>query len=270
MGDKLSFGEGTIFAEGYGFSPKRVMRDPSISIELKGFYAYISSYTGSGVTAWPGTKRIMQELGIGKQRLFKLIKEAQLKGLIKVEKARNNQGQFTNNTYHLVIEPSKAQFNPCPTQPDTGTPYTVQPYPGKSDTNSNIDPTVTDTNSNNNYSSLQYKLAELLKQKILENHPTAKVPQDLARWAAEIERTIRIDKRDPSELAKVITWCQSDTFWRANILSAKKLREKYDTLYLQMKRGENNRKPWSNPRPTKGEDEFANLDLSKFQFRDGG
>jgi hypothetical protein len=126
------------------------------------------------------------------------------------------------------------------------------------------------TTETTNYSSLQYKLAELLKQKILENHPTAKVPQDLARWAAEIERTIRIDKRDPSELAKVITWCQSDTFWRANILSAKKLREKYDTLYLQMKRGENNRKPWSNPRPTKGEGEFASLDLSKFQFRDGG
>lgn len=270
MGDTLSFGEGTIFAEGYGFSPKRVMRDPSISIELKGFYAYISSYTGSGVTAWPGTKRIMQELGIGKQRLFKLIKEAQEKGLIKVEKVRNEKGQFMNNTYHIVVEPTKAQYNPCPTCPDTANPDTAHPYPAGPDTNSNIDLKVTDTNSNSNYSSLQYKLAELLKQKILENHPTAKVPQDLTRWATEIERAIRIDKRDPSELAKVITWCQSDTFWRANILSAKKLREKYDTLYLQMKRGENNRKPWSNPRPTKGEDEFASLDLSKFQFRNGG
>ena len=233
-------------------------------------YAYISSYTGNGKTAWPGTKRIMQELGIGKELLFKLIKEAQEKGLIKVEKVRNNKGQFTNNQYSLVIEPTKAQLKPCPDSPDTATPDTAPPYPARPDTNSNIDPTVTDTNSNNNYSSLQYKLAELLKQKILENHPTAKVPQDLARWAAEIERTIRIDKRDPSELAKVITWCQSDTFWRANILSAKKLREKYDTLYLQMERGENNRKPWSNPRPTQREDEFANLDLSKFQFRDGG
>ena len=126
------------------------MRDPSISIELKGFYAYISSYTGNGKTAWPGTKRIMQELGIGKELLFKLIKEAQEKGLIKVEKVRNNKGQFTNNQYSLVIEPTKAQLKPCPDSPDTATPDTAPPYPARPDTNSNIDLIVTFTNSNSN------------------------------------------------------------------------------------------------------------------------
>ncbi len=277
MKNILSFGEGTIFEEGYGFSPKKIMRDPTISIELKGFYAYISSYTGNGKTAWPGTKRIMQELGIGKELLFKLIKEAQEKGLIKVEKVRNNKGQFTNNQYSLVIEPTKAQLKPCPDSPDTATPDTAPPYPARPDTNSNIDLIVTFTNSNSNYSSSQkpntteYKLAELLKQKILDNHPTAKVPRDLTKWAAEIERAIRIDKRDPAKLAKVISWGQSDPFWRANILSAKKLREKYDTLYLQMERGENNRKPGSNSGSYQREvDEFANLDFSKFQYNGGG
>jgi hypothetical protein len=30
-----------------------------------------------------------------------------------------------------------------------------------------------------------------------------------------------------------IDWCQSDPFWRANILSMPKLREKYETLRLR-------------------------------------
>jgi hypothetical protein len=142
MKNVLSFGEGTIFEEGYGFSPKKIMRDPSVSIELKGFYAYIASYSGNGKTAWPGTKRMMQELGIGKNRLFRLIKEAQEKGLIRVDKVRNNKGQFTNNQYSLVIKPAKAQLKPCLHSPDTGSPDTGSPDTGTGDTNSNI------TNSN--------------------------------------------------------------------------------------------------------------------------
>lgn len=36
----------------------------------------------------------------------------------------------------------------------------------------------------------------------------------------------------PDQIAKAIRWCQADEFWRANILSMSKLREKYDQLRL--------------------------------------
>src|SRR5699024_3323940 len=42
------------------------------------------------------------------------------------------------------------------------------------------------------------------------------------------------DERDAVEVEQIIRWCQADDFWRSNILSAKKLRAKYDTLRLQM------------------------------------
>jgi len=85
--------------------------------------------------------------------------------------------------------------------------------------------------------SIEYKLADLLRKKILENNEFAKVPKDLNAWCDEVRKMIKIDKRNPKEIAQVIVWCQKHPFWRSNILSTKKLREKYDSLVLQMKGG---------------------------------
>jgi hypothetical protein len=74
-----------------------------------------------------------------------------------------------------------------------------------------------------------------LKESMLRNNPGAKVPDDMQGWCIEIDRMIRIDKRDTLNIEKVIEFSQGDTFWKSNILSAKKLREKFDTLFIQMK-----------------------------------
>ena len=44
------------------------------------------------------------------------------------------------------------------------------------------------------------------------------------------------DGRTEQEIHGAIDWCQGDEFWRSNILSLPKLREKYDTLRLQAQR----------------------------------
>lgn len=67
--------------------------------------------------------------------------------------------------------------------------------------------------------------------------------QTFKRWADDIRKLIEIDKRDYSEVERVIKWCQSDgCFWVPNILSGKKLREKFSTLVCQMNRKPNNGK----------------------------
>lgn len=85
-------------------------------------------------------------------------------------------------------------------------------------------------------SSEAFQLAELLKSLILSNNPKAKIPKDLTRWAEDIDKMIRLDKRTPDEIKGVIEFSQHDSFWCANILSAGKLREKYDQLYLKSQR----------------------------------
>jgi hypothetical protein len=78
---------------------------------------------------------------------------------------------------------------------------------------------------------LSTKLRDLIKS----NTPTFKEP-NIDKWAIHISRMRRIDKRTPEQIEFLIKWCQQDTFWQANILSTKKLREKFDVLVAQVKR----------------------------------
>ena len=79
----------------------------------------------------------------------------------------------------------------------------------------------------------EVRLSELLLNKILERRPTYKKP-NIQNWCKDIDKMIRIDKRYPVEIEKIINWCQNDSFWKNNILSMDKLRKQYDQLALKM------------------------------------
>lgn len=81
----------------------------------------------------------------------------------------------------------------------------------------------------------EVRLAKYLYAHIQRNNPKAKQP-NLQVWAKHIEKAIRIDRRSIEDLKAVIEFSQRDPFWSANILSAAKLREKFDQLYLKMTR----------------------------------
>lgn len=84
--------------------------------------------------------------------------------------------------------------------------------------------------------SVPFILAQKLKEYILSNNPNAKVPEDLQKWSKDIDLMIKRDKRTPNQIEQVIEFSQKDSFWKANILSAGKLRDKFDTLWLQKDR----------------------------------
>ena len=79
--------------------------------------------------------------------------------------------------------------------------------------------------------STELSLSKLLLKKIRERNPDHKEP-DLQEWAYDIDLMIRIDKRDPEVIKKIIIWCQQEEFWQNNILSTSKLRKQYDQLFL--------------------------------------
>lgn len=55
-------------------------------------------------------------------------------------------------------------------------------------------------------------------------------------WLDPIRLLIDKDEVDPERVERAIRWSQRDEFWRANIHSGKKLREKFDTLRQQAAR----------------------------------
>ncbi len=69
------------------------------------------------------------------------------------------------------------------------------------------------------------------------------------KWAADIEKLNRLDSRSWQDIEAAIRWIKTPgNFWAANILSGSKLREKFPTIWGQMKqRGE---VPQEVPRPS--------------------
>lgn len=61
----------------------------------------------------------------------------------------------------------------------------------------------------------------------------SKRPTITKRWEDACRLMLDRDGRTPEQIAYLINWAQSDSFWRSNILSMPKLRDKFDQLRLQ-------------------------------------
>lgn len=79
-----------------------------------------------------------------------------------------------------------------------------------------------------------YQLAVKLYQEIKRNQDIKK--PNLNQWADDIRKTVELDKRSMEQVANMIEWATKDSFWGGVILSARKLREKYDTMKAQANR----------------------------------
>lgn len=60
----------------------------------------------------------------------------------------------------------------------------------------------------------------------------SKPPKVSATWKREARLLLDTDNRELSKALALIDWCQQDGFWRKNILSMPKFRQKYDQLRL--------------------------------------
>jgi hypothetical protein len=107
--------------------------------------------------------------------------------------------------------------------------------------NKEVTPNKNDKNVKNDkkdiifsFESNEYRLAVYLFNYIKKNNEQVKEP-NFEKWAKDFDSILRIDERDLEEVKQVIKFCQTDSFWLANILSPKKLREKYEQLVLKMK-----------------------------------
>ena len=221
-----------VMSEGYGIIPKKVMRDKDLSIDAKAIYAFIASYAGAGSTSFPSVNLITDMLGISRQRFNKHRKLLEDKGYITIKKNRTPEGSWGNNVYTLETLPRLQNLTSDNLTSDN-------PTSGNVTTNNN---TINNNTINNNTNSASrsklkfethhLKLAELLYKEILHNNPQHKKP-NLESWANDFRLMMEIDKREGKEIQELILFSQSHDFWYKNILSAGKLREKYDVLILE-------------------------------------
>lgn len=91
-----------------------------------------------------------------------------------------------------------------------------------------------DSRKSYDYDDIHMQLANKLLTYVKKNFS----PKDtnLEAWANDIRLMMTQDGRTEEQISRVIDWSQNDSFWYANVRSAKKLREKYDEMYAQAHR----------------------------------
>lgn len=75
------------------------------------------------------------------------------------------------------------------------------------------------------------ELCQRLASRMVENG--SKAPTVSERWRTEARLLLDRDERPLENALRLIDWATADSFWKANILSMPKFREKYDQLRLK-------------------------------------
>ena len=97
-------------------------------------------------------------------------------------------------------------------------------------------PREKDVLSDDRIGDFEYQCVDMLVASCIALFPNSKVPktdQERRKWAVEIERMKRLDKRSEQEIVEALTFATTDQFWKTNIRSTKKFREKFETLIIK-------------------------------------
>lgn len=80
-------------------------------------------------------------------------------------------------------------------------------------------------------------MGDLLISELKRNNPAFLPPTGTKRekWDHTMQLMLTKDKRSPADMERIIRWCQSDAFWKGNVLSADSLRKHFDRFLVQSK-----------------------------------
>lgn len=176
---------------GYGLIYQNIMQNPDIPAYSKAIYAYLCSYADTEGVCYPSTNRIMSELGMSKNTLYKYMAYLLDFGIVKIEKTRTDKGLLSRNIYHIThnIDVSKYEI-PCHEIPQNET-QTVIDY-NSNTINNNILNSTTDNTAeiytSSTTSTLSNNIHTISTNTCISNIPTVdQVENECSRYGFEIE-----------------------------------------------------------------------------------
>ncbi len=180
---------------GYGLIYQNIMQNPDIPAYSKAIYAYLCSYADTEGVCYPSTNRIMSELGMSKNTLYKYMAYLLDFGIVKIEKTRTDKGLLSRNIYHIThnIDVSKYEIPcheiPCHEIPQNET-QTVIDY-NSNTINNNILNSTTDNTAeiytSSTTSTLSNDIHTISTNTCISNIPTVdQVENECSRYGFEI------------------------------------------------------------------------------------
>ena len=225
--------------------------DADVSAQAVRLYGILRRYADADNRAWPSRLTLANRMRVSTKTVDRSLKELLALGALAIKHRRDAAGDPTTNLYRLfTANPGVGTTMSPPTDTDvargrdTSVATGSDIYVPQNQSHFETEPIETETTPTspsapplavqNPHQQICICLANRLADRIADNG--SKRPVVTRKWIDAIDRMIRLDGRDPDKIAKAIDWCQSDTFWSANILSPDALRRQYDRMRLQAKR----------------------------------
>lgn len=141
--------------------------------------------------------------------------------------------KFTSESSNSEINNDKSTINN-----DKSTINDIKESKEKKRNNKDVATIATDAFKNYAFSAFDYDMTNKLINSMLRDYANARVPTSddaLKKWVVEIYR-LR-SKNSEDDIKKALEYAITDSFWKSNIRSTKKFKEKFETLLLQSKKG---------------------------------
>ena len=172
---------------GYGLIYQNIMQNPDIPAYSKAIYAYLCSYADTEGVCYPSTNRIMSELGMSKNTLYKYMAYLLDFGIVKIEKTRTDKGLLSRNIYHIThnIDVSKYEI-PCHEIPQNET-QTVIDYNSNTINNNTLNSNTINNTDKSTLSTICTSTTTSTNT-CISNIPTVdQVENECSRYGFEIE-----------------------------------------------------------------------------------
>lgn len=227
------------------------LKDKRLSLKAKGLLAYMLSLPDD----WKFYETELIEHSTDKRDSVRTgLQELEKLGYLVRIQTRAERGKFGKKDWQVSDEPNLTTISPQTDFPSTDNPTSDKPISDNPTLLSTDEPSTDEQNTDNKSNSpkskktygpddLNFKAANYLAMHIKDNNPKFKEP-NLQKWANSIRLMHERDDRSYEEIKSMIDWSQQHDFWSGVILSADKLRIKYDQMFMQLNKrdkGKSNR-----------------------------
>lgn len=216
-------------------------------------YVVLARYANNDSrTCYVGVETVAKTLGITPQAVRNCLKKLAVAQMITVEHRQHERGRTLTNLYRLLDVAPREQAQPTLGLPNGGS--TVVEGEAQPGLRGEGQPTLTQRRLLVEEDSLKKKTpssapklrfveadmetAKWMFCKIRALDGSQKEPS-YPNWANTIRLIRERDGRTDQEIRDLFAWSNADSFWRTNILSPAKLREKWGQLSLKQKVGTN-------------------------------
>lgn len=228
----------------YAIIPASVRYDDRLIPSAKLLYGEITALSNEKGYCWASNDYFAHLYGVSKTTIKNWLKSLEANGHI-LRKVKYRYGSKEIESRWISITDPRQENLPTPARKLTDPGQENLPTPREEicpDNNTSFNNTINNTNkeevatSSRKYSDEHFRLATKLKNNLINDFPKEMVKANLEKWADIIRLMEEKDSHTLEQIEYVINWLPSSDFWFGNIRSAKKLRDKFESLKFEIKK----------------------------------